>query len=435
MNTAHIMLFDLTNHAHFSMFVRCWLQTWNAIAYPASLTFVVTPYFMRTQRDLIALAEHAPNQSVRFVTPTQDEMKLLRAVEGDAARQKASFADVLREGSASAYGGVALWKLFTDYAERLNADLSVMCHIDHHLPVMMADVPSPRALAGIYFAPSFHYEALLGATYEPDMEARAAALRQKLVIARALQHSSLKRLFFVDPYVINFCKGFPNAHRIAYLTEPFVHTPSTDSQVRALRRSLGVEAGRRTLLIAGHLTPRKGVEILIEACDQLPRQTQHKVCLLLTGTIDATYQQRIDPLLDNLTRNGIQVIRRYEFIPDALFSTYFELADVVVALYRQHAGTSNICLLAAAAQRPLLCADYGAMGRTVRDYGLGLTVTVDNPTAVGDALMCLLTSAESPVDAARRLAYVRDHQPETFAQTFFDSLLTALSESRFQSAE
>jgi glycosyltransferase involved in cell wall biosynthesis len=146
------------------------------------------------------------------------------------------------------------------------------------------------------------------------------------------------------------------------------------------------------------------------------------LCLLLAGTIAPDYRALLDARL-NAETGRVQVIRRYQYIPDEEASAYFYLADIALTLYQNHYGPSNIVLLAAAAGRPLLSTSSGIMGHTVRKHALGLTVDVNDAGAVARGLMALLNAPEKALGDANQIrTFVAGHHPRRFAQAFFDAL-------------
>ncbi|NJN73985.1 MAG: glycosyltransferase [Limnothrix sp. RL_2_0] len=120
-------------------------------------------------------------------------------------------------------------------------------------------------------------------------------------------------------------------------------------------------------------------------------------------------------------KKPLQIITRYEFIPDSEVHAYFQIADVVLALYLRHIGMSGILLLAAESGTPVLSTDYGLMGEIVRQYKLGATVNSGNPIEIAQKFRQivstdLFTDGFNPV-VAKQL--VEGNSVEKFADIFF----------------
>jgi glycosyltransferase involved in cell wall biosynthesis len=188
---------------------------------------------------------------------------------------------------------------------------------------------------------------------------------------------------------------------------------------------LGIEANRQIFLLFGALNGRKGIYQLLEAIQLLPTSLCQKLCLLLVGESSITSQLKIQ--IDAVCQvRPVQIIGRYEFIPEQDVQVYFQLADVILAPYQRHVGMSGILLLAAAAQKPVLSSDYGLMGEMVRRYSLGLTVDSTNPSAIAKGLtQLLLEPPSSACDRDKMKSFAQQNSAERFARIIFEQLLSA----------
>jgi hypothetical protein len=84
---------------------------------------------------------------------------------------------------------------------------------------------------------------------------------------------------------------------------------------------------------------------------------------------------------------------------------------------------SNVILLAAAAQRPVLSSAEGRMGRLVEAEKLGRTVDAEDEQAVAAAVShCLEAEPGTLADAARMRNLAAGHTGDNFAGTFFRRL-------------
>jgi glycosyltransferase involved in cell wall biosynthesis len=427
MNRPHIMIFDVSGHQHYPMFVRCWLESWIKDDRRGQLTLVVTPHFLRTYPHLSALAAQAPHNNIHLVPPAAEEMAVLKAVRAQTDRLSVGLTALMRDGDSSSYGGLQFWEVFTNCAHRLGADLSVMGSIENYLPLLSNGVSGPDAVAGILFGTVFHYEQLLGAAAVSERN-RFEALQQRFLLARALEQPRLKRLLFTDRYAVAAADVFEQGEKVHYLPEPALVDAVEAGEVENIRRDLGIEPARRVLAMLGSQSDRKGLDIVVEGLLRLPLEMQRSACLLISGPPGAGYQRRFNTLLERIRAySAVQVIHQPRELSDTQFSTLLHLSDVVLTLYRDHPGMSNITLVAGAAKRPVLCADYGLMGQITREYGLGITVNIHDDDAVTAALCQSICAPDSLVsDTAQRQRMMSGHHPTAFGRACFNSFYSAL---------
>jgi len=93
------------------------------------------------------------------------------------------------------------------------------------------------------------------------------------------------------------------------------------------------------------------------------------------------------------------VMLRGGYVDDELVSTYFSMADLVVLPYVA-ISQSGVLFEATTVGRPVVVTDVGAMGATVREAHIGLVVEPEQPSALADAIVRILTDEV----AARRMS-------------------------------
>lgn len=100
-------------------------------------------------------------------------------------------------------------------------------------------------------------------------------------------------------------------------------------------------------------------------------------------------------IIDALTADSaLQIVVRDQYVNDTQIQHYFEMADVVLALYQRHVGSSGILIRAAAAGKPVLASDYGLMGEWVRQSKLGFTINSEQPSQITEAIGAFLGSGQ-----------------------------------------
>jgi glycosyltransferase involved in cell wall biosynthesis len=177
-------------------------------------------------------------------------------------------------------------------------------------------------------------------------------------------------------------------------------------------------------LVFGALFPRKGVMTALAAMGRLSPSQQRRAALVIAGRSNPSFQAKIHEAACNLRdHTSVEVLELHRFLSEEEVAVLFSRADVVLTLYEGHAGMSNVILLAAAAQRPVLSSAEGRMGQLVEAENLGLTVNVEDGDAVAAALAhCLEAEPRTLGDAGRMRDLAAQHTGEIFAGTFFRRL-------------
>ena len=206
-----------------------------------------------------------------------------------------------------------------------------------------------------------------------------------------------------------------------FLPDPVV-PPSPSRSADDVRASLGVERGRRLLLLFGSLEERKGVLATLAALGRVPPNAARRLAVAIVGRTDDAIRVQLETLVAEGQRTETQVLYQDRFVPDAELDDLVLAADAVLAPYLGHVGSSGAVLRAAAAGTPVLATDAGMVGREVRRHGLGQTVDAADSTALARALARIAEEPEAAFDPDGAAAYARDHGLDRFVSTIHRAL-------------
>jgi glycosyltransferase involved in cell wall biosynthesis len=403
-----VILFDLSIRGHHPNYIQHLIKYWLAQNLSGVLYIVVSPRFLHEHAEVVELAQSYSTNKIEFVAITIEEEAALRLRKSKLARNWRNFQE---------------WELFFKYALKLRATQALIMYFDTYFLPLALGAKSPCPFSGIYFRPTFHYGEF--PNYQFSWQEGWQHWREKLLISRILANPQLKTLFCLDPFAVKHLEKLPSQGRAVYLPDPVEIENTASSDLSSIREKLGIEANRQIFLLFGALNGRKGIYQLLEAIQLLPTSLCQKLCLLLVGESSITSQLKIQ--IDAVCQvRPVQIIGRYEFIPEQDVQVYFQLADVILAPYQRHVGMSGILLLAAAAQKPVLSSDYGLMGEMVRRYSLGLTVDSTNPSAIAKGLtQLLLEPPSSACDRDKMKSFAQQNSAERFARIIFEQLLSA----------
>lgn len=397
-----ILVFDLDTEGHHASYLQYLTAYWIAQRLPGRLNVVVSPAFMAMHATVVEQAANA--ETVRFIPISAAEYARVKPPRPTLQRY-------YRE-----------WRLFTQYAARLNADYGILMYFDFFQIPMLVGPRASCPVAAIYFRPTFHYHRLM----QPSLKERFKAWRKQIVLRRVLHH--LDTLLCLDPLAAEYItEVFKPRARIKHLADPVKTYPDADQKAVALRQQLELDESRRVLLLFGTLDPRKGIYPLLAAVSLLPANLSRRMCLLLIGPTTESHKNRLAAEVSALQATSeAHIIYRDAFIPDADVSAYFQLADVVLTPYQHHMGMSNVIVRAAAAQRPVLSSDYGLMGEVVRRYRLGLAVDSTRPAILAQAIAtCLTHPLDTLFDSEAAAAFAQMNTVEQFGQTLAETFLEA----------
>jgi glycosyltransferase involved in cell wall biosynthesis len=369
------LLFDLSSGGHHVNFIKYLVYYWSETHPSAELHIVVAPDFLDRHPELVALSYTTNFSKIQFTAISIDEFSQVK-------RQKS----LIRQSWAE-------WAVFCQYASKLKATQAVLMYMDtFQIPLALVS-KVPCQISGIYFRPAFHYGRF--ATYQPTWGDRVREWRQKLLLAQILRHPQFKTLFSMDPFAVPVIEQFKGRTNVLPLEDPIsLHQPDP-SVVEELRLNLSIESNRRVFLLFGKISHRKGVLQVLEAIQRLSPTMSQRVCLLVVGCIDTNDRPQIQAKLAELSDCPAQIIVYDRYFTDLEVQAYLEIADIVLAPYQRHVGTSSIMLQAAAAQKPVLASNYGLMGEFVRQHELGLAIDASNVQQLSQGIVaCLGTDAK-----------------------------------------
>lgn len=398
-----LMIFDLSIRGHHPSYIKYLLRYWLNHERSGSLYIVVSPQFIDEHTDVVALADRDTRQSIHFVAISPQEETNLSARKNWLNRWLRSFQE---------------WQLFCRYASQLEVSTALLMYFDSFARPIALGIKSPCPFSGLYFRPTFHYKEFSTTTVLP----KKIQLQQwwdKVLISQVLKHPDWHTLFSMDPLALKQLEQFRSSATVVHLPDPIEIDEANDFEVTALKQQLAIEPGRQVFLLFGALTTRKGIHQILDAASQLPLEYCERLCILMIG--ESNLQVKLNAQIAEICRSKpIQFIQNHEFVPDSMVPAYFQIADVVLATYQYHVGSSGILLWAAAAQKPVLSSDYGLMGELVRRYRLGMAVDSTLPAEIAKGFIYFLTKPLGTVgDRTQMKTFAQQNSVEQYAQTIF----------------
>jgi len=192
------------------------------------------------------------------------------------------------------------------------------------------------------------------------------------------------------------------------------------------REQLGLPRGKALLLFFGGLRWDKGPDILLDALPLL----DDDCAILIAGQAEHFGEREVASCRGRL-QDAERLISRLEFIPDEDVPKYFAASDVIVLPYRKaFKGTSGVLQHAAAAGKPVIATDVGEVGPTVREFGLGIVVEPESPSALAEGIREFLTRRDELTAEIRprALQYAEANDWRIMARKVREAYLASLEE-------
>lgn len=136
--------------------------------------------------------------------------------------------------------------------------------------------------------------------------------------------------------------------------------PTTNLTSGDAKAKLGIRQDERTILFFGRITPYKGLEYLVSAFDQLPKDGR-RYRLIVAGRPDSCeeYWTEIQARMKSCAHCE-DILLSAKYIPDNQTEIYFKAADVLVLPYKD-IYQSGVLFLAHSFGLPVIAADVGAL--------------------------------------------------------------------------
>ncbi|GAB5537190.1 MAG: hypothetical protein Rubg2KO_34390 [Rubricoccaceae bacterium] len=270
----------------------------------------------------------------------------------------------------------------------------------------------PVQISGILFRPTLHEPSPSG------VKRSVRAMQKRILLRLAAANPHLHRAFTLDPDAVDALRS----HHIpaTFLPDPVEPAqPSADRDT--VRAHFEVEPSRQLAVLFGSLEERKGVFELMEAlCELAPEQASALTVVIVGQTYDAIRPRLLDAIAHAQQHSKAQILFQEAFIPDTDLVNLTLAADLVLAPYKGHVGSSGVILRASASGTPVLGPDTGLMHRDIVRHQLGVSVDTSNPTAIAGGLVRALNG--EGFDPASAAAYAEAHSVDRFAETLFAPL-------------
>lgn len=168
-------------------------------------------------------------------------------------------------------------------------------------------------------------------------------------------------------------------------------------QIRILRYPIDEEVftpasdmNSNDVLYVGRLEIRKGVDILIDAFEQVLIQCPDAT-LTMVGAVDVHYKPALEERLRHFSKPS--AIRLVGKIDREQLPHYYQNSQICVIPSR-YDNFPNVCLEAMSCGKAIVASDCGGIGEMIKHEKHGMLAPVENPQALSQAIIRLLKNHE-----------------------------------------
>jgi glycosyltransferase involved in cell wall biosynthesis len=331
--------------------------------------------------------------------------------------------------------GMARWWIMRRLMARAAATHGLFLALDHlSLPLALGLGAGHRPLSGILFRPSVHYQHINA--HPPSLRERLRELRKVVLYRLMLRNPAVGAVLSLDPYFADFAAHhYPRASKVTTIPDPVCLAPDPAADERRLATRVPNE--RKLFLLFGELTARKGVLVLLEALQRVPPELACQIAVVVAGPLDPPIRDAVRSTVAHIHRLRPDLWLHLEDrrLASGEIVALLERSQVVLAPYQRFIGSSGIILWAAQARRPVLCQDYGLVGRLTRDFGLGMALDTTDAAALAQALGAVARdTAAIKFDTRGMERLCNERKPERFAQIVIEGALCGHHDTRLAPA-
>ncbi|MEO1189204.1 MAG: glycosyltransferase [Pseudomonadota bacterium] len=238
---------------------------------------------------------------------------------------------------------------------------------------------SDISVSGTYFRPPIHYVGMLSAVETAKLALKLALFR------RFAKRSDVQAILSLDRFFADSVTASPQVKsKIQFL--PDLVPVSADQILAAKSAANGPGNGRIRFLLFGALFRRKGLFETLKAIELLTADVASACEVRFCGQLPDESADARSTITDLLNRSPAEVSLVDRFLLTEDLAIEVASADVILAPYVNHKGSSGTLYWAAAFGKPVIAQDYGLVGKEVREFDLGLTVEVGKPQAIAQAI-------------------------------------------------
>jgi len=200
----------------------------------------------------------------------------------------------------------------------------------------------------------------------------------------------------------------------------YLPDPAPELELLHLAKPVSREDKRRVVLLFGALTRRKGIFEALQAWSCLSPPDRARFALRFVGRLGQDERAPFLSALETARHAMPDAVIELEdgFVTDQQLASELAGADIILAPYQNHIGSSGVMHWAVAANKPLIAQDTGLIGYQVSKYGIGAAINCRKPELVANAVTNVATESRRPHGD-----FEKRHRPDAFVKNILEGIV------------
>jgi len=223
-----------------------------------------------------------------------------------------------------------------------------------------------------------------------------------------------------------------NAAKIEFIPHGVGQTEviATPESLSRWRSTIG---NKKAVLYFGYLSPRKGIDYLIDAFEEFSKKNPEWILILAGGISKEFYRPYFDHIQDTVSLRGLSHdVLMTGFVPEGDADALYRLCHIVILPYTQVVGNASACNLAIGYRKPIIATNLSPFSEEIEDGRHGVLCQPQNSQQILGAMEKLCCDPELYMKICanlERLEASRDWQSlANKSLRLYDAVLTGRSD-------
>ena len=175
-------------------------------------------------------------------------------------------------------------------------------------------------------------------------------------------------------------------NKISFIPHGVGHTEYAATQ-ECISRWKATIGDRRVALYFGYLSPRKGIDYLLDAFEKFSQEKPGWMLILAGGLSKEYYRPYFEHIKDTISRRNLKDrILMTGFVAECEADAIYTLCDIVVLPYTIVVGNASACNLAIGYGKPIIASRLSPFTEEIEDGQHGILCEPQNSTQIMKAL-------------------------------------------------
>jgi glycosyltransferase involved in cell wall biosynthesis len=244
-------------------------------------------------------------------------------------------------------------------------------------------------------------------------------LRKHLQILWMIKNRRLEHIYILNDEDLakSLNKRYHRSRLFISLPDPIM-IPPTDNSNGGINLPTKT-TGKKRFLLFGSLSVRKGIFLVLDALEHLPKTITQKVEFIFAGKIidqsEIPFLKSLDILKNKKPDLHIFILNR--FVPYTAIPDLFSSSDCILVPYTGNQASSGILGHAALYRKPVIGPDRGLISKLIRSYKLGTTFKVMDARKLADSIASFIKNDRVEINQSEMDRFIKERHPNRFVET------------------